>query len=176
MSTNVCLWCYWPAGPPDVEQPCEPSLQAWSPELSLYDTNVTSPCPETEGCTLTLTFLHPVVPHALTLWVTYISSSEYSSITVSLHQLGMSDMIDCTTLNVVHSIKSSWLWENSVQLVCRACSEAYGSRTQTASDTNSLYPLSHGLKEINNVPVSQTLEMRGCSVVDRGGSLSKAEI
>ncbi|KAM4623650.1 pappalysin-2 [Polymixia lowei] len=61
-------------GPPDVEQPCDPSLQAWSPELSLYDTNVTSPCPDTEGCTLTLRFLHPVVPHALTLWVTYIST------------------------------------------------------------------------------------------------------
>lgn len=64
------------AGPPDVEQPCEPSLQAWSPELSLYDTNVTSPCPDTEGCTLTLRFLRPVVPHALTLWVTYISASK----------------------------------------------------------------------------------------------------
>ncbi|XP_023117394.2 pappalysin-2 [Amphiprion ocellaris] len=60
-------------GPPDVEQPCDPSLQAWSPELSLYDTNVTSPCPDTEGCTLTLKFLHPIVPHALTLWVTYVS-------------------------------------------------------------------------------------------------------
>ncbi|XP_028987725.1 pappalysin-2 [Betta splendens] len=69
---------YWTpeeaVGPPDVEQPCDPSLQAWSPELSLYDTNVTTPCPETEGCTLTLKFLHPIVPHALTLWVTYISS------------------------------------------------------------------------------------------------------
>uniref|UniRef100_A0A3B5A2A3 Pappalysin 2 n=1 Tax=Stegastes partitus TaxID=144197 RepID=A0A3B5A2A3_9TELE len=62
-------------GPPDVEQPCDPSLQAWSPELSLYDTNVTSPCPDTEGCTLTLRFLHPIVPHALTLWVTYVSSN-----------------------------------------------------------------------------------------------------
>uniref|UniRef100_A0A3P8X2W6 Pappalysin 2 n=1 Tax=Cynoglossus semilaevis TaxID=244447 RepID=A0A3P8X2W6_CYNSE len=70
---------YWTpeeaVGPPDVEQPCELSLQAWSPELSLYDTNVTSPCPDTEGCTLTLRFLHPVVPRTLTLWVTYISSS-----------------------------------------------------------------------------------------------------
>ncbi|XP_035491208.2 pappalysin-2 isoform X2 [Scophthalmus maximus] len=70
---------YWTpeeaVGPPDVEQPCDPSLQAWSPELSLYDTNVTSPCPDTEGCTLMLRFLHPVVPHALTLWVTYISSN-----------------------------------------------------------------------------------------------------
>ncbi|XP_068197648.1 pappalysin-2 isoform X1 [Antennarius striatus] len=69
---------YWTpeeaVGAPDVEQPCEPSLQAWSPELSLYDTNVTSPCPDTEGCTLTLRFLNPVVPHTLTLWVTYISS------------------------------------------------------------------------------------------------------
>ncbi|KAF3698917.1 Pappalysin-2 [Channa argus] len=69
---------YWTpeeaVGPPDVEQPCDPSLQAWSPELSLYDTNVTSPCPETEGCTLTLKFLHPTIPQALTLWVTYISS------------------------------------------------------------------------------------------------------
>ncbi|XP_013859906.1 pappalysin-2 [Austrofundulus limnaeus] len=68
---------YWTpeeaVGLPDVEQPCEPSLQAWSPELSLYDTNVTSPCPDTEGCTLTLSFLHPVIPHALTVWVTYIS-------------------------------------------------------------------------------------------------------
>ncbi|XP_030016504.1 pappalysin-2 [Sphaeramia orbicularis] len=70
---------YWTpeeaVGPPDVEQPCEPSLQAWSPELSLYDTNVTSPCPDTEGCTLTLRFLHPIVPNALTLWVTYISTN-----------------------------------------------------------------------------------------------------
>nr|XP_019955585.1 PREDICTED: pappalysin-2 [Paralichthys olivaceus] len=69
---------YWTpeeaVGPPDVEQPCDPSLQAWSPVLSLYDTNVTSPCPDTEGCTLTLRFLHPVVPHTLTLWVTYVSS------------------------------------------------------------------------------------------------------
>uniref|UniRef100_A0A3Q3M245 Pappalysin 2 n=1 Tax=Mastacembelus armatus TaxID=205130 RepID=A0A3Q3M245_9TELE len=75
---------YWTpeeaVGPPDVEQPCEPSLQAWSPELSLYDTNVTSPCPDTEGCTLTLRFLHTIVPHALTLWVTYISSSNISTL------------------------------------------------------------------------------------------------
>ncbi|KAM7401317.1 hypothetical protein PAMA_005486 [Pampus argenteus] len=70
---------YWTpeeaVGPPDVELPCDPSLQAWSPELSLYDTNVTSPCPETEGCTLTLRFLYPIVPHALTIWVTYISTN-----------------------------------------------------------------------------------------------------
>uniref|UniRef100_A0AAQ4R5I2 Pappalysin 2 n=1 Tax=Gasterosteus aculeatus aculeatus TaxID=481459 RepID=A0AAQ4R5I2_GASAC len=70
---------YWTpeeaVGPPDVEQPCDPSLQAWSPELTLYDTNVTSPCPDTEGCTLTLKFHHPIVPHTLTLWVTYVSSN-----------------------------------------------------------------------------------------------------
>ncbi|KAM8849560.1 pappalysin-2 [Spinachia spinachia] len=70
---------YWTpeeaVGPPDVEQPCDPSLQAWSPELSLYDTNVTSPCPDTEGCTLTLKFLHPIIPQMLTLWVTYVSSN-----------------------------------------------------------------------------------------------------
>ncbi|XP_049603461.1 pappalysin-2 [Syngnathus scovelli] len=62
-------------GPPDVEQSCEPSLQAWSPELSLYDSNVTSPCPETEGCTLTLKFRYPIVPHTLTLWITYVSAN-----------------------------------------------------------------------------------------------------
>ncbi|XP_078791697.1 pappalysin-2 isoform X3 [Oryzias latipes] len=79
---------YWTpeeaTGPPDVEQPCEPSLQAWSPELSLYDTNLTSPCPDTEGCTLTLRFLHHVVPHALTLWVTYISSKNPAIANVEL--------------------------------------------------------------------------------------------
>ncbi|XP_034038636.1 pappalysin-2 [Thalassophryne amazonica] len=79
---------YWTpeeaVGPPDVEQPCEPSLQAWSPELSLYDTNVTSPCPDTEGCTLTLRFLYPIVPRALTLWVTYISIKNPSLANIEL--------------------------------------------------------------------------------------------
>eukprot|EP00064_Thunnus_orientalis_P002454 superscaffoldBa00000181_g2461 len=79
---------YWTpeeaVGPPDVEQPCDPSLQAWSPELSLYDTNVTSPCPDTEGCTLTLRFLYPIVPHALTLWVTYISTNNPAIANVEL--------------------------------------------------------------------------------------------
>ncbi|KAA8586684.1 hypothetical protein FQN60_016386 [Etheostoma spectabile] len=79
---------YWTpeeaVGPPDVEQPCDPSLQAWSPELSLYDTNVTSPCPDTAGCTLTLRFLHPMVPHALTLWVTYISLNNPSIANIEL--------------------------------------------------------------------------------------------
>ncbi|XP_061746548.1 pappalysin-2-like [Nerophis ophidion] len=79
-STRVCDTSgYWTPdeaiGKPDVEKLCEPSLQAWSPELSLYDTNVTSPCPQPEGCTLTLKFRYPLVPHTLTLWVTYISAS-----------------------------------------------------------------------------------------------------
>ncbi|KAG7456967.1 hypothetical protein MATL_G00241530 [Megalops atlanticus] len=69
---------YWTpeeaVGPPDVYQPCEPSLQAWSPELHLYDTNVSSPCPKSEGCVLELRFLHPVIPDSLTVWVTYISA------------------------------------------------------------------------------------------------------
>ncbi|XP_066548801.1 pappalysin-2 [Amia ocellicauda] len=61
-------------GPPDVYQPCEPSLQAWSPELNLYDANMTAPCPQTEGCLLELHFLHPVIPESLTVWITYIST------------------------------------------------------------------------------------------------------
>ncbi|XP_056276626.1 pappalysin-2 isoform X1 [Pseudoliparis swirei] len=79
---------YWmpeeAVGPPDVEQPCDPSLQAWSPELSLYDTNLTSPCPDTEGCTLTLSFLHPIVPRTLTLWITYVSSNNPAVANVEL--------------------------------------------------------------------------------------------
>lgn len=83
MFASVFIIVLFIPGLPDVEQPCEPSLQAWSPELSLYDTNVTSPCPDTEGCTLTLRFLHPVIPHALKLWVTYISLSECQFVTNS---------------------------------------------------------------------------------------------
>uniref|UniRef100_A0A803VPR2 Pappalysin 2 n=1 Tax=Ficedula albicollis TaxID=59894 RepID=A0A803VPR2_FICAL len=60
-------------GPPDVDQPCEPSLQAWSPELHLYDMNMTVPCPQPDGCILELRFLHPVYPDSLTLWTTYLS-------------------------------------------------------------------------------------------------------
>ncbi|XP_038860479.1 pappalysin-2-like [Salvelinus namaycush] len=71
-------------GPPDVYQPCEPSLQAWSPELSLYDANVTSPCPETEGCVLMLRFLHPVVPDSLTVWVTYVSADNQAIANIEL--------------------------------------------------------------------------------------------
>ncbi|XP_068921606.1 pappalysin-2 [Petaurus breviceps papuanus] len=68
---------YWTpeeaVGPPDVDQPCEPSLQAWSPELHLYHMNMTVPCPA-EGCSLELLFLHPVHADSLTLWITYLST------------------------------------------------------------------------------------------------------
>ncbi|XP_006887773.1 PREDICTED: pappalysin-2 [Elephantulus edwardii] len=68
---------YWTpeeaVGPPDVDQPCEPSLQAWSPELHLYHMNMTVPCP-VEGCSLELLFQHPVHADTLTLWVTYLST------------------------------------------------------------------------------------------------------
>ncbi|XP_077619445.1 pappalysin-2 isoform X1 [Crocuta crocuta] len=67
---------YWTpeeaVGPPDVDQPCEPSLQAWSPELHLYHMNMTVPCPS-EGCSLELLFQHAVQADTLTLWVTYLS-------------------------------------------------------------------------------------------------------
>ncbi|XP_051649465.1 pappalysin-2 [Manacus candei] len=61
-------------GPPDVDQPCGPSLQAWSPELHLSDMNMTVPCPQPDGCILELRFLHPVYPDSLTLWTTYLST------------------------------------------------------------------------------------------------------
>ncbi|XP_069890510.1 pappalysin-2 isoform X1 [Dipodomys merriami] len=67
---------YWTpeeaVGPPDVHQPCEPSLQAWSPELHLYNTNMTVPCPP-EGCSLELLFQYPVQADTFTLWITYLS-------------------------------------------------------------------------------------------------------
>ncbi|EDL39353.1 mCG123708 [Mus musculus] len=67
---------YWTpeeaVGPPDVDQPCEPSLQAWSPELHLNHMNMTVPCPA-EGCSLELLFQYPVQADTLTLWVTYLS-------------------------------------------------------------------------------------------------------
>uniref|UniRef100_A0A8C1THT0 Pappalysin 2 n=1 Tax=Cyprinus carpio TaxID=7962 RepID=A0A8C1THT0_CYPCA len=72
---------YWTpeetVGAPDVYQPCEPSMQAWSPEVNLYEPNMTTPCPQIEGCVLELHFLHPVVPDTLTVWITYTSASEY---------------------------------------------------------------------------------------------------
>ncbi|XP_043941906.1 pappalysin-2 [Protopterus annectens] len=77
-SSRVCDSSgYWTpeeaVGPPDVDQPCEPSLQAWSPEIHIHDTNITIPCPMPEGCMLELRFLHPVIPASLTLWATFLS-------------------------------------------------------------------------------------------------------
>ncbi|XP_044157218.1 pappalysin-2 [Bufo gargarizans] len=67
---------YWTpeeaVGPPDVDQPCQPSLQAWSPEIHLL-TNMSVPCTEPDGCMLELHFLKPVRPQALTIWITYLS-------------------------------------------------------------------------------------------------------
>ncbi|XP_016097486.1 pappalysin-2-like [Sinocyclocheilus grahami] len=63
-------------GTPDVYQPCEPSMQAWSPEVNLYEPNMTTPCPQIEGCMLELHFLHPVVPDSLTIWITYTSANK----------------------------------------------------------------------------------------------------
>ncbi|XP_052404990.1 pappalysin-2-like isoform X1 [Carassius gibelio] len=71
---------YWTpeeaVGAPDVYQPCEPSMQAWSPEVNLYEPNMTTPCPQIEGCVLELHFLHPVVPDGLTVWITYTSANQ----------------------------------------------------------------------------------------------------
>ncbi|XP_075689190.1 pappalysin-2 [Rhinoderma darwinii] len=67
---------YWTpeeaVGPPDVDQPCQPSLQAWSPEIHLF-TNMSVPCTEPHGCMLDLHFLKPVRPQSLTIWITYLS-------------------------------------------------------------------------------------------------------
>uniref|UniRef100_A0A4W4ED87 Sushi domain-containing protein n=1 Tax=Electrophorus electricus TaxID=8005 RepID=A0A4W4ED87_ELEEL len=80
-SPHVCDTSgYWSpeeaVGPPDVFLPCEPSMRTWSPEFSLFEANVSTPCPPSEGCVLQLHFQHPVVPDTLTVWITYISTSE----------------------------------------------------------------------------------------------------
>ncbi|XP_069793627.1 pappalysin-2 isoform X3 [Narcine bancroftii] len=61
-------------GPPDVDEPCEPSLRAWSPELHLHHMNMSVPCPQPEGCMLEVRFAHPVVADSLSIWVTYLSA------------------------------------------------------------------------------------------------------
>ncbi|XP_072544343.1 pappalysin-2 [Salminus brasiliensis] len=70
---------YWTpeeaVGAPDVYQLCEPSMRTWSPEFSLYDANMTSPCPQTDGCVLQLYFQYPVVSDTITVWITYISTN-----------------------------------------------------------------------------------------------------
>ncbi|XP_063795775.1 pappalysin-2 isoform X2 [Pseudophryne corroboree] len=67
-------------GPPDVDQPCQPSVQAWSPELHLFNTNMSVPCTLPHGCMLELHFLKPVQPQAITIWITYLSPNLSSSL------------------------------------------------------------------------------------------------
>nr|DBA17988.1 TPA: hypothetical protein GDO54_016289 [Pyxicephalus adspersus] len=71
---------YWTpeeaVGPPDVDHPCQPSLQAWSPELHIFNTNMSVPCTQPLGCILELNFLKAVQPQTLTIWITYLSSNE----------------------------------------------------------------------------------------------------
>ncbi|XP_053325364.1 pappalysin-2 [Spea bombifrons] len=84
-SSRVCDYSgYWTpeeaVGPPDVDRPCEPSLQAWSPELHLYHTNMSVPCPQPQGCMLELKFQKPVLPQTLTIWITYLSHNLAGSV------------------------------------------------------------------------------------------------
>ncbi|XP_060630394.2 pappalysin-2 [Anolis sagrei] len=60
-------------GPPDVSQPCETSLQAWSPEFNLFNMSMTTPCLQPLGCILELHFLHPVYADSLRIWTTNFS-------------------------------------------------------------------------------------------------------
>ncbi|XP_063284309.1 pappalysin-2 [Pelobates fuscus] len=84
-SNRLCGYSgYWApeeaVGPPDVDRPCEPSLQAWSPELHLFHTNVIVPCPETEGCMLQLNFQKPVLPQSIIIWITFLSHNLSNSL------------------------------------------------------------------------------------------------
>uniref|UniRef100_A0A8B9H2T2 Pappalysin 2 n=1 Tax=Astyanax mexicanus TaxID=7994 RepID=A0A8B9H2T2_ASTMX len=82
---HICFYVFLCvcSGAPDVYQVCEPSMRTWSPEFSLYEANMTSPCPQTEGCVLQLYFQHPVIPDTITIWITYISTSESYSQAIS---------------------------------------------------------------------------------------------
>ncbi|KAK9403871.1 pappalysin-2 [Crotalus adamanteus] len=68
---------YWTpkeaVGPPDVTQPCETSLQAWSPEFNLFNVSMTTPCLKPFGCILELYFLYPVYSDSLLIWTTNFS-------------------------------------------------------------------------------------------------------
>lgn len=76
----LCVWdtlffCN-PAGPPDVEQACEPSVRTWSPNAGIEQGVVgLSECP-LQGCMLQLQFAYPLVPDSLTVWVTFFSPEE----------------------------------------------------------------------------------------------------
>ncbi|XP_035248204.1 pappalysin-1-like [Anguilla anguilla] len=63
-------------GPPDVEQACEPSVRTWSPNAGAEPSSVGSPPCPLQGCMLQLEFALPLVPDALTAWVTFFSSDE----------------------------------------------------------------------------------------------------
>ncbi|XP_028851708.1 pregnancy-associated plasma protein A, pappalysin 1b [Denticeps clupeoides] len=63
-------------GPPDVEQPCEPSVRTWSPNAGLDSSSVGSASCPTQGCMLQLEFPHPLVPDSITVWVTFFTSDE----------------------------------------------------------------------------------------------------
>uniref|UniRef100_A0A8D2LSN0 Pappalysin-1 n=1 Tax=Varanus komodoensis TaxID=61221 RepID=A0A8D2LSN0_VARKO len=60
-------------GHPDVEQPCKPDVRTWSPNSVVIKQTVPPACPEPQGCYLELEFQYPVIPEALTIWVTYVS-------------------------------------------------------------------------------------------------------
>lgn len=62
-------------GPPDVTQPCETSLQAWSPEFNLFNVSMATPCLKPLGCILELYFLYPVYSDSLLIWTTNFSTN-----------------------------------------------------------------------------------------------------
>lgn len=87
--------CYWTrfffffyllSGPPDVDQPCDPSVRTWSPNAGM-DQGAVGPsgCP-LQGCMLQLEFAYPLVPDSLTVWVTY-SSSEETALPAAIHNI-----------------------------------------------------------------------------------------
>ncbi|KAM9324715.1 pappalysin-2 [Gastrophryne carolinensis] len=107
-SPRVCdISGYWTpeeaVGPPDVDQPCQPSLQAWSPELHIFNTNMSVPCTQPLGCMLELQFLKAVQPQSLIIWITYVSPNESTTLSdielvtehnESLHLGGMEAFCD----------------------------------------------------------------------------------
>lgn len=75
-----------PPGPPDVDQPCDPSVRTWSPNAGMdQDAVGPSGCP-LQGCMLQLEFAYPLVPDSLTVWVTY-SSSEETALPAAIHNI-----------------------------------------------------------------------------------------
>ncbi|KAJ7993848.1 hypothetical protein DPEC_G00258960 [Dallia pectoralis] len=64
------------AGPPDVEQVCEPSVRTWSPNAGVDTSSVGSPPCPLQGCMLQLEFHYPLVPDSMIVWVTFFSPEE----------------------------------------------------------------------------------------------------